>query len=690
MSGEFFLEIGTEEIPAGFLSTALAGMKNFLQTELENQRIHYEHIITLGTPRRLVLCAQGMAERQNDTVVDTVGPPAKVAFDAEGNPTKAAESFALRQGVSTSDLEVVETPKGKYIRVTKKIHGKKTSSLLPELLEKLLVNIPFPKSMRWAHSDLRFVRPIKWILALFNGEIIPLTLDALQTSNQSWGHRFLSNKPFTVHHLASYLTLAEEHFVIPEKEKRKALIQKDSQRLAEEVEGQVLEDAELLDEVANLIEYPVTLRGSFSPAFLELPRDVLISSMREHQRYFSLLDAHGALLPYFIVVSNNQPRDPKVVVKGNERVLSARLTDAQFFFREDRKKTLADRVDDLKHVVYQVKLGSMFDKITRLKELVAHLAREVNPSGTEKLQRAALLCKTDLLTAMVGEFPTLQGTMGREYALLEGEDPEVAQAIYEHYLPTTRKGTLPASISGSLLSIAEKMDNIVGCFSIGLIPTGTADPYALRRQALGIINIILENALHLNLPHLINQSNVLFGNKATRSPEVVGTEVIEFIRTRFLNQLTTEGFDYDVVEAAIAAGFEDIGEAFKRIKALQELKQQPGFEPLAVTFKRVANIIALHSYGDVTPSLFAEEAEKTLFDAYRTIKSQVHLLIAQQDYPAALSQLATLRTVVDSFFDLVLVMCDDTKVRENRLSLLEKVSALFRGVADFSKIVTEK
>ncbi|WAC06508.1 MAG: glycine--tRNA ligase subunit beta [Thermodesulfobacteriota bacterium] len=689
MTGELLLEIGTEEIPAGFLSPALEGMKNLLQTELETQRIHCENIFTFGTPRRLVLCAEGMAEKQADTVVDTVGPPAKVAFDANGNPTKAAESFALRQGVALSDLGVVDTPKGRYIQVTKKISGKETISLLPEFLEKVISAIPFPKSMRWANSDVRFVRPIKWILALFNNTIIPLSIDTVKSSNQSWGHRFLSNQPFTVQDVASYLQQSEENFVMPEIEKRKASIQRDAQRLAEEVGGKVLADEDLLDEVVNLIEYPVTLRGSFAPAFLELPRDVLISSMREHQKYFALIDAHDALLPYFIVVSNNRARDPQVVIKGNERVLSARLTDARFFFREDRKKTLFDRVDALKHVVYQVKLGSLYDKVARLTEITSHLVQAVNPALAQKTQRAALLCKTDLLTAMVGEFPSLQGTMGREYALLEGEDPDVAQALYEHYLPTTRKGILPASVIGSLLSIAEKTDNIVGCFSIGLVPTGTADPYALRRHALGIINIILEKSFHLLLPDLLSRSINLFAAKTNRSLDAIQDEVLEFIRVRFLNRLTAQGFDHDVVEAASSAGFVDLVEVFERIKAIQELKKQPDFQPLAITFKRVVNIIASHAYEDVNPSLLTEEAEKNLYDSYQKGAIKIHHLIETRDYPAALKRLANLKPAVDNFFDGVMVMCEDQAVKANRLALLGKVAALFRGVADFAKIITE-
>ncbi|MCX8011801.1 MAG: glycine--tRNA ligase subunit beta, partial [Desulfobacterota bacterium] len=432
MRSELLLEIGTEEIPARFLFPALAGMRDLLQSEFQTQRINFEKLITLGTPRRLLICAKGVAEKQIDTMVTTVGPPWKIAFDSEGNPTKAAENFALRQGVTVDDLEVIETHKGKYVRVAKTIEGKETLSLLPEILKKVILNIPFPKYMRWADLDLRFARPIKWILAIFNKVIIPVDFDNLKSSNQSWGHRFLSNKPFEVFDLKSYQQIAEEHFVNPDPEKRKELIKNTAQRLAEEVGGKELDDEELLTEVGNLVEYPVVLRGSFSPLFLNLPPEVIISSLREHQKYFAVVDSQGNLLPYFIVVANNIPRDPKVVIKGNERVLSARLADAQFFFQEDRKKTLFERREALKSVVYQVKLGSMYDKVMRLEELAGYLASQIAPSLIEKVKRAAFLCKSDLLTEMVGEFPKLQGVIGREYAKLEGEDPEVAEAIYEH------------------------------------------------------------------------------------------------------------------------------------------------------------------------------------------------------------------------------------------------------------------
>ncbi len=689
MSGELLLEIGTEEIPAGFLSSALEGMKKCASSELEAHRIQFDTMTTMGTPRRLTLCVKGMAEKQTESIVDTMGPPEKVAFDSDGNPTQAAKGFASRQGVSVADLEIVETKKGNYIRVRKKVEGKEAVYLLPELLERIVLSIPFPKSMRWADFDMRFARPLQWILAIFNGATVPLHLENLTSSNTSRGHRFLGNESFVVHDLQSYLQLTQAHFVIPEIEKRKERIQDEARKLAEEVGGAVLEDEGLLDIVTNLVEYPVALRGSFDQRFLSLPRDVLISSMREHQKYFSVVDAHGTLLPYFIVVTNNQVLNPQVVVKGNERVLSARLADARFFFDEDRKTTLAERVMGLKNVVYQAKLGSMYDKVSRIQELTGMLSREIDNELVAIVQRAAFLCKADLLTEMVGEFPALQGIVGREYALLEGELPEVAEAIYEHYLPTSGKGDVPASVVGSLLSIADKVDTIVGCFAVGLTPTGTADPHALRRQALGIMSIIREKGFHLNLTTLIDQSLALFDIELYRSEDEIKREVLDFIRARFHHRLTSSGYDYDVVEAVTSTHFTDLVDVLERIKALQEIKRHPDFEPLVITFKRVANIIASAPHANVDPRLCEEEAEKVLYDLCEKARSTVDQLIGARDYPGALSHLVTLKPTVDRFFDEVLVMCENEQIKVNRLGLLRSVAALFRRFADFSKIVTE-
>lgn len=690
MSGELLLEIGTEEIPARFITPALAGIKEAIQSELTHQRIGYESVVTMGTPRRLVLCVQAMAEKQADTILEALGPPEKVAYDSKGKPTKAAESFAAKQGVSLSDLELVETKKGRYLQVRKAITGQETRSLLPELLTRVVLSIPFPKSMRWADLDLRFARPVQWLLALYNGAVVPLRMAHLTSSNQSWGHRFLANRPFLVKDLTSYLQQAEAHCVIPDPKKRMDLVATEAQRLAQEAGGTLRCDEELLQEVANLVEYPVVLRGSFSSRFLDLPREVLISSMREHQRYFAVENKDGDLLPHFIVVSNNQAKDPQVVVKGNERVLSARLADARFFFDADRKVPLAQRVEGLRDVVYQLKLGSVYDKVTRLKALGTYLAHALHMQCVPQLTQAADLCKTDLLTAMVGEFPNLQGIVGREYALRDGQSPEVAHAIYEHYLPISGQGDLPASVLGSLLSIVDKIDTIVGCFGIGLIPTGTADPYALRRQALGVIRIILERSFSIDLPALIDVSLSLFGDTLTKTPKDTRQEVVEFIRMRFHHRLTAAGFSYDVVEAVTSTTFKDLVDAFERIKALQEMKALPDFDPLAVTFKRLANIAAASSFHEIEPQRFCEEEEKVLHTLLQKLESSVHTLLSTRAYREALAQLTLLKAPVDAFFEKVLVMSEDEGLRTNRLALLSRIASLFQGIADFSKIVTAR
>jgi len=689
MSKEFLLEIGTEEIPAGILSPALEELKKMIGSELEFHRIRFDKIVTMGTPRRFVLCVQGMEKKQTDALVEAIGPPEKVAFDSEGNPTKAAKGFASRQGVQLSELKVVQTKKGNYLQVKKEIKGEKTFSLLPDILVKIIATIPFPKSMRWGNTEVRFARPIKWILAIFNGKIVSFSFDTIKSSNKTWGHRFLSNKSFIVQDFPSYLKLLETNFVLPEIEKRKEIIQKEARRLAKEVGGKILEDEDLLDTVANLVEFPVCGRGNFSKDFLALPRDVLICSMREHQKYFAVKDTKGGILPYFIVVMNNQVPNPEIVVRGNERVLSARLTDARFFFDEDRKTPLDDRVAGLKQVVYQAKLGSMFDKVSRLKKIVGSLSQELNLDADDA-KRAAFLCKADLLTEMVGEFPSLQGVVGREYALLEGEKPEVAEALYEHYLPLSGKGNLPSSVTGSLLSIADKIDNIVGCFGIGLTPSGAADPHALRRQALGIINIILEKSFHLNLPEFVQQSIALFNTQLSRNPSEVKKEVLEFIKIRFHNQMTLRQYDYDVVDAATTANFVDLIDVFDRINTLKNAKVRPDFQPLAITFKRVANIIGSQLHDTIDPSLFAEEAERNLYEIYQQVEIEFRNLLKSRDYSRALSRLTMLKPSVDTFFDDVMVMCEDKNVRINRLGLLGKISILFKNIADFSKIVTEE
>ena len=682
---ELFLEIGTEEIPAGFIPRAAAEMESIITKELATARLSFSEIKTLATPRRLALVVKGIPATQPDAEITATGPSVKAAYDSDGKPTRAAEGFARGQGVDVADLQTITTDKGEYLFVSKQVTGRPTHLILAEILPALVANIPFKKSMRWGEQDVRFARPIHWIVALFDGTVIPFSFGTIESGKTSRGHRFMSNTTFHVSDFAHYLEECERHFVIPDPEKRKEIIRRETHRVALAAGGHLLPDEELLEQVTYLVEYPSAVAGTFSPEFLKVPKEVLITSMRSHQRYFSIVDAEGKLLPGFITINNTLTEDPSVVVKGNERVLRARLSDARFFFEEDQKVRLDERVEALKKVVYQQKLGTSFEKMERFKNLAEGLSDQINPAVKTQVSRAAWLCKADLVTGMVGEFPEVQGIMGREYALLQGEAADVANAIAEHYLPTQAGGELPASDIGAFVSIADKLDTVCGCFGVGLIPTGAADPYALRRATIGIISIILDRGYSLSLSSLINQSLKLLEAKLNRPQEQVAGEVLEFFRARFVNLLGSQ-FPSDVVDAAVSAGFDDLVDVRARIAALAEFKTHPDFEPLSVAFKRVCNIIKDGVDAPVDPSLFEEIAENALYESLQAVKSAVDQKIVSGAWLDALTEIATLRGSVDSFFDRVMVMSEDQRVRNNRLALLTAIARMFGRVADFSRI----
>jgi len=685
MAKDLFLEIGCEEIPAGFVPKAMADMESLMKRELDNARIEFGEIVTLGTPRRLVLAVKGIAERQPDAELTAMGPAKSHAYDADGNPTKAAQGFARGQGVEVSQLKLVTTEKGEYLAAVKNEVGRDTAELLPEMLPRLMGAIPFKKSMRWADFDVKFARPIHWIVALFDGAVIPFHFGNIQTGSVSRGHRFMANTTFAVRDFAHYLEECERHFVIPDPGKRKDIIRREIARVAKEAKGNVLPDESLLEQVSFLVEYPSAVHGTFSPDFLAVPREVLITSMREHQRYFSLVDDEGKLLPGFITINNTVTEDPAVVVKGNERVLRARLSDARFFFDEDHKHTLESRVESLKSVVYQAKLGTSYEKMERFRELAKGLSARLNPSVAGQVSRAATLCKADLVTGMVGEFPEVQGIMGREYALHDGEDAAVANAIAEHYLPTQAGGELPASDIGAFVSLADKMDTICGCFCVGLIPTGSADPYALRRSALGIINIILDRGYREPISAFIGASLDLLSAKATRPLAEVQKDVLEFFRGRFVN-LMADRFPSDAVDAVVSLSFDDLVESAAKIKALAEFRSRDDFGPLAVAFKRVCNIVKEGVETKVSAELFQDPAEGGLYEALTEVSGKVEEALSGADYLAALTEIATLKPAVDLFFEKVMVMAEDERVRENRLALLTAISRLFARLADFSRL----
>ncbi|MFB3925680.1 MAG: glycine--tRNA ligase subunit beta [Syntrophales bacterium] len=689
MARELLLEIGTEEIPADFLPGTLKDMDEIIRREFSAERIRHGRIRTMATPRRLVLIVSDVEERQEDQVLEKIGPAKRVSFDEKGQPTKAAIGFAKGQGIDISQIETIRTEKGEYICARKKIPGEETQVILPGILSRFVLGIPFQKSMRWMDLTIRFARPIHWILALYGSDTVPFRIGNITSGKKTCGHRFMSPGFFLVRDAKDYLAKIKENYVIINPEERKKIILDETARAAREVSGKALVMDELLEEVTFLVEYPTSVIGSFDSEYLKLPRDVLITSMVEHQKYFPVTDTGGNLLPYFIAINNTLARDPALVARGNEKVIRARLADAKFFFEEDRKIPLDEHFKKLKKVVFHSLLGTSEEKVDRFRKLAAWISDKINPALKADVDRAAFLSKADLETQMVYEFPSLQGIMGREYALLACEKPDVANAIYEHYLPTSAAGELPRTDIGAIVSIADKTDTIVGFFGVNQTPTGAADPYALRRQALGIINIILDKRYSLGLEELIDESLAILQDKLKKPAAETKAEVLEFFRGRFENRLISQGYPYDVVDAVLSRGVSDFVVSLEKIEAMREFKNHPDFEPLTIAFKRVCNIIKNFSRGAVDPSLFETDAEKDLYRAFLEIRDRAFAFIAKGDFSAALKEIARLRTPVDRFFESVLVMTDDENIRFNRLSLLEEISGLFYEIADFSRIVTE-
>jgi glycyl-tRNA synthetase beta chain len=689
MGKELLLEIGTEEIPAGFISKALGDIAISIRRELKANRIVHGEVSTLGTPRRLVLRVQDVADKQEDVEREKLGPPLHTAFDAKGKPTKAAVGFAKGQGLGVEDLKVVERGKGEYLCAVKKEKGKSSSSLLAEILPRVIGSIPFPKSMRWGTVNVRFARPIHWILAVFDGGVIPFSLGGIESGNRSYGHRFMSPRAFEVRDFQTYEREIKSAFVIVDPQERRKKIEEGIAKVAKEVSGKVLSNQDLLEEVTYLVEYPTAVVGAFDREFLALPREVVINAMEEHQRYFPIVDERGDLMPYFACVCNTRTPKMETVTRGNERVLRARLSDAQFFFEEDTKEPLDRKVEALKGVIFQAQLGTSYEKVLRFKELALYLAGKFQPDLREKVARAAMLCKADLVTGMVGEFPNLQGVVGREYALISGEDEEVADAILEHYLPAFAGDRLPSGPIGDFISIADKADTIVGCFGIGLIPTGAGDPFALRRQALGIIRILVGKGYSVSLGEIIGKNLEMLEEKLTISPDETRNAVTDFLRSRFQNLLISEGYPFDVVEAAMSAHFDDPLECRGRIEAITRLKTEEELLALATSFKRVTHIAKDTSPAEVNASLLQDPSEKALFERYLQVKGEVEKNIAEKAYERALMEMMKLKGPIDDLFDSVLIMDEIREKRENRLALLGNITALFFRIADFSKLVTE-
>ena len=684
---ELFLEIGAEEIPSRFMSLALGYLEQEIPSFLKKNRIRASKPRVMGSPRRLVISFDEVGNQQEDIVETHFGPNVKLAYDEKGNPTKSALGFARGKGIDPSQLTLENTPKGEVVCARIEKAGQPTSTILNNFFPILISKIPFPKKMRWGSRETPFVRPLHWIVALFGSKPLSFSYEGIPCADVSRGHRFMRSDFFKVNGMVDYLKSCEKHFLMIDPEVRKKSIVDQIKSLANEVGGAVKLDPELLEEVNYLVEYPFAIRGNFEKHFLELPRELLITTMKYHQKYFPLENKHGDLLPYFITISNVQPGPGGEISRGNERVLRARLQDARFFFDEDRKKRLEDFVALLKDVTFQKSLGTSYEKVNRIVALTEFLATEVCPKKIKQASRAAWLCKADLVTQMVYEFPELQGVIGGYYAEHSGEDSEVCLAIKEHYRPAFSGDSPPSNPVGSIVSIADKLDTILGCIGVGLLPSGSEDPYGLRRHSLGIIRIITSQNWQVSLDALIQKGiNLLKGKTKLTSDEIhMHTQVL--FSQRYKTILIGEEYPYDAIDAVLSANIDSLVDVRQKVDALSDLKKQPYFEPLATTFRRVVSILNDESDGDIQTSLLSEPAEKKLYDEYKRVKEPVENHLSKKQFPQALEQIVQIKETVDEFFAHIMVMTKEDKLRKNRLRLLKHISLLFSNIADFSKIV---
>ncbi|MDD2463817.1 MAG: glycine--tRNA ligase subunit beta [Desulfobulbus sp.] len=689
---ELLFEIGTEEIPAGYIQPALDTLAAESAKKLGALELSFGAVRTYGTPRRLTLIIEDLQSHQADRRQEHIGPSKKAGYDDAGNLTKAAIGFARSKGCDPSQLQVIDTPKGEYLMVVEDVKGQDTAALLPALLESLIRELVFPKSMKWADYAITFARPMQWLVPLYDGQVLPLNIEGVCCGRTTRGHRFMAPGEFELTSAATYLDDLRERFIIADPTERRKMVIDEVKRVVTEVSGvagavPILHEG-LLDTVTNLVEYPYGVCGCFDEKFLQLPEETLVTSMREHQKYFPVAGADGKLLPLFVAVNNTKITDQTLAANGHQRVLRARLEDGLFFFNDDRKRSLASLCPELKGIVFQNKLGTMLAKSERTVKLAAILADTIAPELKTDVERVAVLAKADLLSSMVGEFPTLQGIMGRAYALNDGEKPEVAQAIEEHYLPVRAGGELPQSLLGALVGIADRLDTLVGCFAIGEKPTGNKDAFGLRRQAIGLISIIKGLTIAFSLKAMVTAALRGYEGVVEQKPEVVD-EVVAFIRLRFENDLVAGGLPQELVEAGTSVDFDNLVDCLKRITALDQIRSQESFAVLARSFKRIRNIVKDNKQTEVNAALLSEAAEQQLFSALTEVQSKAQPLIEHQEYGQALLALLEMKEPVDQFFDKVMVMAEDAAVRQNRLNLLTAFGELVLSVGDISRMHAE-
>lgn len=692
MPKTLLFEIGTEEIPAKFMPDTLEQLKNAGEEKFKEYRIQFNSIKSFGTPRRLVLIAEGVEEKQRSVDQIVKGPAKKIAYDENGQLSKAALGFMKSQGVTEKDITIDKVGEVEYIFARKFVEGQDTKAVLANLLPEVISSLNFPKSMRWRDYSIKFVRPIRWLVALFDKEIISFSIEGASSSNITRGHRTLSNVDIKIDSANEYLNKMAQNYVIVEQNERKKIILSQIKELAESKNGKVLIDEELLEEVIYLVEYPTALIGNFEEEFLALIKEVIITPMKEHQRYFPVLDNAGKLLPYFITVRNGGKESIDIVRQGNERVLRARLKDAQFFYNEDMKEKLETRVEKLKVVIYQEKLGTIYEKVERVIGLSEFIGKKIglNNDRLKKLSRAGLLCKADLETAMVYEFAELQGIMGREYALKNGEDAEVAEAIYSHYLPRFSGDETPKDVNGQIISIADKLDSIVGSFGIGVQPTGSQDPYGLRRQALGIISILIDSDLNIDIDELIASSIHFLKAKITALPEEIKEQVKGFFKQRLRVILIEKGYRHDIVDAVLERETLSIKDTINWVSVISNMHQtkRDEFAKLLTSLNRVYNLAskAENYNAKVDINKFGNKYEQTLYEITGRIEAPVLENIERGLFSKAIEWLFEIIKPINEFFDNTMVIVEDPEVRSNRLALLAQVKDISYRICDFSKI----
>ncbi len=684
---DFLMEIGCEEIPSRFLPGAMEQLEQGAALLLEENRLGYGSIDTYATPRRLVVLIKALESEQADLVEKVKGPPKDKAYDEQGEPTKALHGFVKSQGITMDQVEEEMIKNASYLVARKEIPGRPTEELLPDLMPQLIRKLSFPRPMYWQSKDVRFARPIRWILALYGSKTVRFKFAGLEAGNKTYGHRFLAPGPFEINQVDAFFSCLEENYVILDHNSRRDLILEQLKQKAEENGGVALIDDDLLEEVTYLVEYPVAVDGTFGEAYLDLPQEVPITTMQYHQRYFPIVEKEsGRLLPCFVGISNNKFHPN--IRKGYSKVLQARLADGRFFFNEDRKEPLESYVEKLQSVVFLESLGTLDQKRSRLVELSGKLGQvlDLEADSIEKARRIAHLCKADLVTSMVKEFTELQGVMGREYARLSGEPEEVAVGIFEHYLPRYPGDRLPSIKEAALVSLADRLDTLAGCFVIGIQPTGSQDPYGLRRQAQGAVNILLNERIGISLDqyisHTLDVLDAELGIEAEQRRKVANS-LQEFLRQRIRFAFQERGIAHDVIESVLAVPFNTLFELYDRARVLDEQQRSPLLNDVIAAYNRAANLAKNAPGTAPDQSYLIEPAEKVLLEKWREAESEYD----KADNPVdKLIALRALKKPIDSFFDDVMVMVDDEKVRSSRLSLLAGITGLFNRLADFSKM----